>query len=445
MTRNSRWLFLLVFLGVSTTKAITYDEALKIAFANSPGLSVTDLGIAESGEQLAQTRASFSPSVSFKGSYTRLGAVPVTKIAGYEFTMGSADNYSAGFSVTVPLFLGGKRAWGEEMARLGVESAEEQSVLARSDLHSQVTAAFYGLLLAEEAEKISAANLKDAVDKHAETEARWKVGYASALDLKQDEVAVSQAKASLISAQNSTLKAQQFLNMVLGEPVSKPQNAEGSLEMTYEEMGVDSLVLRALERRPEITALSRAERIARLSRSVARSSYTPSLAFVTQPTWQNPYESEDAWGSSISATVALEWPLYDGGKGLSQVREADIQLKKIEYSKTQAEEGIELDVRQAYASWVEASQQLLVQQTLGAQMAELSRMADEQYNTGVISSLDYQTIQLAKTQAELARLAALYQMIIAREKLRTSAWLWDQETLKEFKTSSVSDTNEESK
>ncbi len=445
MTRNSGWLLLPLLLGACSLKAITYDEAIKIAFANNTGLSVTDLGIRESEEQLAQTRASFSPSVSFKGSYTRLGTIPITKIAGYEIPMGLADNYSAGFSVTVPLFLGGKRAWGEEISKLGVDAALEQSMLARSDLHSQVTAAFYGLLLAEEAEKISTANLKKAEDKLTETRARWKVGYASSLDLKQDEVAVSQARASLISAQNSTLKAQQFLNLVLGQSVSTPQHAEGSLEMKYEEMGLDSLVSRALEQRPEVTALDRAKKMSKLSRSIARSSYTPSLVFVTQPTWQNPYKSEDSWGSSISATVALEWPLYDGGKGLSQVREAEIRLKKIEYSKTQAEEGIELEVRQAYASWIEASQQLLVQQTLGAQMAELSRMADEQYKTGVISSLDYQTIELSKTQAELARLAALYQMIIAREKLITSAWLWDERTLEEFKNQSVTDTNEEYK
>lgn len=445
MTRNSGWLSLLILLGACSLKAITYDEAIKIALSQNAGLSVTDLGISESEEQLVQTRASFSPSVSFNGSYTRLGTIPVTKIAGYEIPMGLADNYSAGFSVTVPLFLGGKRAWGEEISRLGIDAAREQSMLARADLHSQVTAAFYGLLLAEEAEKISTANLEKTEDKLKETQARWKVGYASSLDLKQDEVAVSQARASLISAQNSTLKAQQFLNLVLGQPVSTPQHAEGSLEMTYEEMGLDSLVSRALEQRPEVTALERAEKIGKLSRSIARSSYTPSLVFVTQPAWQNPYKSEDSWGSSISATVALEWPLYDGGKGLSQAREAEIQLKKIGYSKTQAQEGIELEVRQAYASWIEASQQLLVQQTLGAQMAELSRMADEQYKTGVISSLDYQTIELSKTQAELARLYALYQMIIAREELTASAWLWDEKTLEEFKHQSVSDTSEEYK
>lgn len=450
MRKKSRWLFMFAFVIAGSLKAITYDEALHIAFSNNPGLSITDLGVSESKEQLIQTRSAFSPQVKFQGSYTRLGTVPVTHFelmpgVAFDVQMAEADNYSAGFSVTVPLFLGGKRAWAEEIGKLGVESSEEQTVLARSDLHSQVTTAFFGLLLAEEAEKISEANLEDAESKLKETQARWKVGYASSLDLKQDEVAVSQARASLISARNSTLKTQQFLNMVLGQPVSTPIKAEGTLDIIFEEMREDTLVKRALEKRPEIAALDRAQKITQLSRSIARSAYSPSLVFVTSPTWQNPYQQQPGWGSSISATVALEWPLYDGGKGLSEVRMADIQLKKLSYTKEQAVEGIELDVKQAYASWVEAKEQLLVQQSLGSQMAELSNMARDQYRTGVISSLDYQSIQLAKTQAELARLAALYQMIVAREKLMASAWLWDEETLQKFKTPGVSDTDEEYK
>lgn len=139
----------------------------------------------------------------------------------------------------------------------------------------------------------------------------------------------------------------------------------------------------------------------------------------------------------MSATVALEWPLFDGGKGLSQARTADIQLKKLALSRSQAEQGIELEVRQAYASWQEANQRLLVQQTLEEQMIELASMAEEQYSMGVISSLDYQSIKLAKTQAELAKLASLYQLILANEKLQSSAWLWDEESLEKFQITSV--------
>jgi outer membrane protein len=441
--KNSGWLVLLFFtLGVSASQAITYDEALHIAFRENPNLSIADLGIDESEEQLVQTRAGFMPQVKFTGSYTRLSTVPVIRfdyppLPPMEIPMGTADNYSAGFSVSVPLFLGGKRAWAAEIAELGVDAAAEEAMMARADLHAQVSAAFYGLLLAQEAERIALDDLKRAKDQAEETRARWKVGYASSLDLKQDEVALSQAKAALVKAQNATLQAQQFLNMVIGQSVSTPIKAEGNFSMAYEEMSVDSLVKRALLRRPEIAALDRAERISELSRSLARSSYSPSLVFVASPTWQNPYQQAEGWGHAMSATVALEWPLYDGGKGLSEARSADLALRKLAYARTQASDGIELEVRQAHASWVEANQQLLVQQTLGAQMEELASMASEQYRMGVISSLDYQTIQLTKTQAELAHLAALYQLILARDQLDAAAWLWEEETLEEFKSSII--------
>ncbi len=436
--KTLRWLALGVF-AASAMQAITYDEALEIAFRENPNLYIADLGISESEEQLVQTRASFHPQVKFKGSYTRLSTVPIMKfepMPGFEFEipMGTADNYSAGFSVTVPLFLGGKRAWAQEMAKLGVDAAEAEALVKRSGLHAQVTAAFYGLLLAQEAQKIADADLKKAGDQLEETKARWKVGYASPLDMKQDQVAISQAKAKLVEAKNSTLKAQQFLNMVIGRPVSDSIKAEGDFSISYEELSVDSLVRGALKRRPEIAALDRAQRLSELSRSISRSAYSPSLVFVASPSWQNPYQMQEGWGSSLAATVALEWPLYDGGKGASQARTADIQMKKLVYARSQAEDGIELEVRQVHASWEEANQQLLVQQTLWTQMVELSSMASEQYRMGVISSLDYQSIQLAKTQVELVRLASLYQLILTREKLNSAAWLWDSETLQEFKT-----------
>lgn len=425
--------------AVSISLAVTYDEALALAFRQNPGLSVADLGIDESEENLVQARAAFMPQVKFQGSYTRLGTVPIIRFEpapGFELEipMGQADNYSAGFSVSVPVFLGGKRAWAEEMAKLGVDAAREEALMTRSELYSQVTAAFYGLLLVQQAERIAREDLKRAGDQLEETRARWKVGYASALDLKQDEVAVSQARAALLEAENATLQSQQFLNMVLGQPVSVPVKAEGGFSPVYEEMDLDSLVRRSFALRPEISALDRARRIAELSRSLARSSYTPSLVFATSPTWQRPYQQEDVWGSSLAATVALEWPIFDGGKGLSQARSADLGIEKLAYARVQATDGIELEVRQTYASWAEAKEQLLVQENLGAQMAELASMASEQYRMGVISSMDYQSIQLSKTQTELARLASLYQLILAREKLNASAWLWDEETLEKFKT-----------
>jgi outer membrane protein TolC len=318
------------------------------------------------------------------------------------------------------------------MANLGVDAAGEEAVVARTDLHAQVTAAFYGLMLAEEAEKIAVADLRRTQEQLEETRSRWRVGYASPLDLKSDEVAVSQARAMLLEAENRTLQAQQFLNMVLGQDISTPVTTEGSFDITYEELGADSLVRRALRQRPEIKALDRAERITDLSGNLARSAYSPSLMFIGSPGWQNPYQSQEGWGYSMSATVALEWPLYDGGKGLSQARVAGINSKKLAYSRFQAENGIELEVRSAYASWQEAAQQLMVQERLGEQMVELASMADEQYRMGVISALDYQDIMFSKTQVELARLASLYQMILAREDLINAAWLWDDETLEEL-------------
>lgn len=442
--RRSGWLAaVLLLLGASISQAITYDQALETAFRENPGLSIADLGIDEADEQLAQARAGFRPTVSFSGSYTRLNTVPVMlmdfsdlgiPMDPIEIPMGSADNYSAGFSITVPLFLGGKRAWGAQMARLGVDAAWEEAMMARAELHAQVTAAFYGLLLAEKAEKIAATDLSRAREQLGETQARWKVGYASPLDLKADEVAVSQARASLLAAKNSTLQAQQFLNMVLGKPVSTPVQAEGDFTLAYQELHVDSLVRRALAKRPEISALDRAGRITELSRSLARSAYSPSLIFITSPSWSNPYQQAEGWGSSMAATLALQWPLYDGGKGLSQARVADIGAKKLAYSRRMAEDGIELQVRQAYASFVEAYEQIIVGQTMQAQMTELVAMAKEQYQTGVISALDYQTFLLNDTQVELAYLASLYQLILAAEELQAAAWLWDAETLQEFKT-----------
>jgi|GEM_PF-1131314 len=450
----SRWLGAIILFAVPfAAQAITYDQALDMAFRENPNLSVADFGIDEAYEQLEQTRAGFRPSVTFSGSYTRLGTVPVmvmdfSDIAGIpmdpiEMPMGTADNYQAGFSITVPIFLGGKRAWGLEMTEMGIDAAREEAVMARADLHAQVTAAFYGLLLAERAEEIAKSDLTRAQNQIEETQARWKVGYASPLDLKQDEVAVSQARAALLQAQNSTLQAGQFLNMVLGRPVSTPVKAEGDFSLAYEELGVDTLVTMAVKSRPEIRALDRAERMTELSVSLAQSSYSPSLIFIGSPSWSNPYQQAEGWGASMAATVALEWPLYDGGKGLSDVRTARIGQKKLVYARNQAEDGIELEVRQAYASYVEAYEQIIVSMTMQAQMTELVQMASEQYRTGVISALDYQTILASNTQVELAYLASLYQLILAREELSSAAWLWDEEALEKFRKSNSTYIKEE--
>lgn len=421
-----RWSLILGILISATCSGITLDEALETARRENRELALSRLSLRESTEKLHQSKSSFFPTVEFTSGYTRMSSIPVIQFGeGPGIPLGYYDNYSVAMNFSYPLFTFGKRKNAYELALLGVEMSKEDSLLKECDLRERVSTAFYGLLMAQEALKIAKEAVERAQDHLQTVDTQYKKGIVSQLDLLRAEYSYSKAEADYLRAKNSQETARRALNLILGIDIDEPTIAEGELEYRPFEKEIDRLIERAIERRPELRATKLAREMASINLNLTKFKNSPNLILALGYSNEKPYQFEERWGRSLVATLGVQFPLFDGFRNLSEIREARVKLRKAQIQEGLLQRVIQFEVEKAYSDLKESEAELAVQKKALAQAEEALRIAEEQYRRGLISSLDYRDTAFAYTQAQFSNLLTLYNYIVSRVKLERAVGAWD--------------------
>jgi len=183
---------------------------------NRPDLAQAEFNLKAAGANIAAARAAFYPSISLSGN---LGLSSIR--AGDLFTK-DAFSYSFGPSISLPIFDGGARR-----ANLDISKVDQQ--LALTAYEQAIQSAFREVadVLAERAtlqERIDAqTRLVDATRGNYElSQARFKAGLDSFLNVLDAQRGLFSAEQSLISLQQSSLLTQVNLYKALGGGGLKP-------------------------------------------------------------------------------------------------------------------------------------------------------------------------------------------------------------------------------
>lgn len=226
--------------------------------------------------------ASFYPQADGRLAYSRWQRSAVffrPQVSG-PFTIGDRigplDDLSAGLSARYTLFAGGAHV-AERRAALALRDASrEDAEQVRQDISFEVRQAFYGLLAAEEIEKVAQSNLKRSESNLKVAEDRLAAGAVPKADVLKAKVDRSDADLSLVNARNLDRVARGQLNTAMGRSVDSPTRAQGREEPQVKPETLDlNLALEdALRARPAIRAAQ--ARIGASREAVAGASLTHS-------------------------------------------------------------------------------------------------------------------------------------------------------------------------
>ncbi len=421
-----KWMAILsIFIAVSCY-GITLEEALQTALEENRELVLSELSLQESIEKLHQAKSSFYPTIELTGGYMRMSSVPVIQFGeDYGIPMGYYDNYSASINLSYPLFTSGKRTSGYQLALLGVEISEGNSLLKEYDMRARIHASFYGLLMAQEGIEIAEEAVHRAHDHLQTVKIQREKGVASQLDLLRAEHSYSQAETEHLRAEKAQETACKALNLLMGIDIDYLTTAEGEIEYLPVEQQVDRLVERAVERRAEMRTMQAASQMASINLNLARFKNAPNLILTLSYSYEKPYQFEEKWGRSLIAALGVQLPLFDGFRNLSEIREAKIGLRKIQTQEDLLRRAVQFEVEKAYLDLKASEAQLSVQEKAQAQAEEALRTAEEQYKRGLISSLEYKDTAFAYTSTQFSYLRTLYQYALSRVRLKSAAVLWD--------------------
>src|SRR6266550_6769811 len=391
-------------------RILTLDECVAIALEAQPKIQATLYNYAAARYRVTQALAPLLPQLS--------GSVTATQSQGFGSTTSSStsrqqfpDTFLAQVQLSQLLFDFGKNLAATEAARKLAEVAVEDVELQRQLISLAVKEAYTNILFAQRLIRVQEQAVQRAELNLRSAKGFFDVGTRPKSDVARAEVDVANARVDLIRARNALRTAIVALNIAMAIDVDSPLQIVDNL--IYQPITLDRQALRAdsLRQRPEY-------RQAKLRAAAAEATERQTFRnFFPDVTGTGAYGgAQTPLNESWSATLSLNWSLFDGGSRIARYQEAKANLEGARARVKSTELDIVQNVEQAEIAVEEAQERILAAQTLVASAQENFRLAQGRFDAGVGTILELTDAQLALTQAQNTESQALadYRIALAR-------------------------------
>ncbi|MBN2224789.1 MAG: TolC family protein [Deltaproteobacteria bacterium] len=384
--------------------ALTYtlDECIDIALKRSPDILTAAEEIKRTTAYIFENWASVL-SVSADGTYSFVEPSGIGS--------SSYEKYNVGLNASIPLFTGGRTVRSLNIAYLQREIAREQYRYAVGSTIYGTRVAFYSILLAEEQFQVWTEEV-DVLDRNLEiTKKNFMNGLAPKYDVNRIEVALANARTSLIQARNDLTIAYDNLKDILDLDLDRPITIEGELVFNPRDRGLEEYLSAAETRSPEISVKKLAEQVAAKNVLVAVGSYFPTIsAFASYDTsslndLSVSFNGRD-WDFTGGLTISI--PISDLAVTAAKHKEAKALYEEAKIDTRDTEKSVKLSIRKAYFDLEEAKEIIGLQESNVALAQENLERSELRYVNGVETLLDLLDARLAVTNAQLNYINAIY-------------------------------------
>ena len=334
-----------------------------------------------------------------------------------EIEFGAHHNLQATLGLRQPVFAWGRYLYAYQGAKLDVEAAKKELQADLNQLSLDVSEAFHGVLLAHEFVKVAQQTVNLVQEQLNMAKKQFDAGAATNFDVLRAEVQLANTKTQLIRTRNRANIARNafknLLNINLADAVHLTGNFELPVVSNFE---LDALIQLAKKNRPELQQLDLSEAAGQKRLDVAKTGNRPDLSLFSN------YQVDDnekltkmnrIWNVGVQINI----PIFDGLATRATVQQAKSGLKQVQIAKRQRTDIVEFEVRTAYLNLIQAKSSIDVQKETVAQAEESMRIANLQYDNGMLTSVELTDAQLALAQAEVNHLQARHDYVVEFARL----------------------------
>jgi outer membrane protein TolC len=387
-----------------------------------------------------EINASRLPSLKFSGGYTRLSDVPpgAAIIPANAFGAGLPpqtlnvplsqtvlNNYSMKLSLTQPLFAGFRMDALSKAADYSAEAQNFEYSQDRSDLVYGIRVAYWSLykamqikgVLDENVEQVKA-HLKDVQNMMAQ-------GMTTNNDVLKLQVQLSDVQLKQIDASNGLRLAMITLNNMIGIPLSTQIDLESNAVHQPKEYGdLNTLITRAMENRPELKAMDSRVKAGEAGVTAAKAGWFPQIYLAGNYYYSRPnqriFPAQDIFKDTWDVTIGVSLDIWNWGTTLHQTDQAQAQLAQARDALGQMQDGITLDLTQAYLNLQQAQERISVADQGVKQAEENNRVTFKRFNVGLASTSDVIDAEVAQLQAKTNYTNALVDYQLAQARIAKS-------------------------
>jgi outer membrane protein len=411
------------FAKIDSAHPYSLAELVDIAEQNNPNTRIAWERAKQRAESLGIARSEYFPvlvGIAAFGDSRQIDPFPAAVIPkGY--TMVEAPFAQPEITLDYLLFDFGKREAKVDSAVAQKLAAGANFIRTNQDVAFRVATDYYILVTAQERLQAARETLKTAQTTQDAAEFQLANGRSTMPDVLNARAETAQAIFDLESAQGDEMVARVQLTEEIGvEPtpnilIDAQQNISLPQILT---MSIDQLIDRAIHSRPDLANQAAEIRVASDEVRSARADYRPRIALSASVAQTSLWPTSDsgplgnASQPTWSATMALEWRIFDGGARKHALREAESKKREEQDKMTDLHDSTTREVWSAYIAFRSAVQKQRAAVAL-LQSASTSYDASlEAYKYGVRTLVDVVTAQRQLAQARLSSVAARSELLL---------------------------------
>ncbi len=421
---------------------LTLESAVRLAMAHNSDLQTARLEVDRADARVLEAWGNALPAADLSANYVHLIDKPVTffpdyflygflkdvqpnlpKPTGQLIAVSFAPGFSADAGITVrQILFNGAVIVGVGAAHVYSELSRDMYQAKAIETVNKVRKSYYGALLAHEALKLMRSSLQNAEDNLRNVTLMRRQGIVSEYDELRASVGVDNLRPVVLQSENNYNLALDALRNSMGVTGEMPFALADSLVFIPVD---DSLLANAEEftmsRNPALSMVDRQMELNSAMTFAERSSYLPTIAAFGGYSYSSAknefnFSRADFYKSSqIGLTLQLN--LFQGMQTYARVEQAQVEERKTEEQKLSLERSLRTGVHSVVGNLRQARKRVEAQ-TKTVETAERGyRIVTTRFLSNAATQLEVNDAQLALTQAQVNRIQAVYDYLVAAADL----------------------------
>lgn len=410
---------------------VTLREAVDEAMRHSADVERADAVVHESQAARKQVRGRYGPTLSVNGNVRVWneaaevefdvpgGMMPMTPMAGPS-VIPIRDQVTADFTATLAQPLTGlwriHQSHGALSKQVSASRADREAT--QHDVALRVSQAYFDALKSEKLSEIAQVTVEQLEAHLARARAFHEMGLISRNEVLETQVRLAEAKADLIEARGTVTLSRSRLAYRMGLPSDRPiapAPVDEERELAPPPESYEASAQRATAQRADLESTRHRIEAAESSVDAAKASMLPELSAVAS--YQHVAGQALAIRNQAFVGAQLSWNLWEWGATYYGIEEAQAQAAQARAMKRQQEEGIKLEVRQAYVQLQSAREQLEVARQSVEQAEENLRVVQHRFEANAATSTEVLDAQALLAQARVRKTTAHYDYLSAKAAL----------------------------
>lgn len=407
------------------TLRISREDCIAIALQDNPTIRVADLEVKRYDYSKREILGSLFPNIDFSGAYQRTIDLQTMRMnlggESQSLKVGSQNTWNFGFSATLPLIA--PSLWKSiQISDVQILAALETARGSKLDLIDQVNKAYYSLMLAIASRKV----LQDSYDIakfNAEIYKRqFDFGTASEYDVLRSSVAMKNIEPDLLQADIAVKQCQLQLKVLMGMDYAYDVEPTVTLAEMQREMYAYPLgAADNISNNSSLRTLDIQRKMLQKNLTLKKFAYIPTLGASYNLSWLslsngNPFKNLE-FNPYSNVGIALSVPIFSGLSRLNAVKQAQVQLKELDFQREYLVNSLNMQVELALDNINREAQQIQSSEESMKQAGKAHEIIQKSFEIGAASYLDLRDSELANTSAQLSYYQAIYNFLVSTSEL----------------------------